>query len=410
MSTVNAVPLVIDDIRPAGSPSRTAAERAAVRPDAGHRVSAGQIRAGERLSGEGALPDSGQSLSFWDFLDIINPLQHLPIVSTIYREVTGDTINPAARVAGGALYGGPLGAGAAVATQVAEQIAGIGPDETVLSLFQSDTQADPAMPGATQVAAADEAPSDAIARYAADAPHADPVPADDASAAVQVADASPAATIAGYASGTPQATASADQAAPAAEAEVAAAPVASRGETAFRRNTPASFMPIRPSDFRTAGAPVRMPVPEERPAGLPPREQMATASASASATARPAPEPTAPAEPAASAPPSPVLSALQAQGIDTAEAATHPMIQAMAAGSAPAAAGLPTEPAGRVEGAATGATASESVAAAQANTPAAPVQGQDGWFGQAMMQALDRYEQSGRLARHAGSRSPDIGV
>lgn len=50
-----------------------------------------------------------QSMSFWDFLDIINPLQHLPIISLIYREVSGDEISPSARVMGGALYGGPIG-------------------------------------------------------------------------------------------------------------------------------------------------------------------------------------------------------------------------------------------------------------------------------------------------------------
>ena len=33
-----------------------------------------------------------QNFSFWDFLDIINPLQHIPIVSNIYRSLTGDEI------------------------------------------------------------------------------------------------------------------------------------------------------------------------------------------------------------------------------------------------------------------------------------------------------------------------------
>ncbi len=49
-------------------------------------------------------------LTFWDFLDIINPLQHIPIISTLYRSITGDEIDPAAKVAGGTLYGGPIGA------------------------------------------------------------------------------------------------------------------------------------------------------------------------------------------------------------------------------------------------------------------------------------------------------------
>ena len=46
---------------------------------------------------------------FWDVLDIINPLQHIPIVSSIYRELTGDEIATAPRLAGGFLFGGPIG-------------------------------------------------------------------------------------------------------------------------------------------------------------------------------------------------------------------------------------------------------------------------------------------------------------
>jgi hypothetical protein len=43
-----------------------------------------------------------------DFLDVINPLQHIPIVAQIYRAVTGDEINGAAELIG-ALPFGPLG-------------------------------------------------------------------------------------------------------------------------------------------------------------------------------------------------------------------------------------------------------------------------------------------------------------
>ncbi len=47
--------------------------------------------------------------TFGDLLDIINPFQQLPIISTIYRAITGDEISPASRVAGGTLLGGPIG-------------------------------------------------------------------------------------------------------------------------------------------------------------------------------------------------------------------------------------------------------------------------------------------------------------
>lgn len=48
--------------------------------------------------------------SFHDLLDIINPLQHLPVVGTVYRWLTGDEPGNLARVVGDGLYGGPVGA------------------------------------------------------------------------------------------------------------------------------------------------------------------------------------------------------------------------------------------------------------------------------------------------------------
>jgi hypothetical protein len=51
----------------------------------------------------------GDSFSFRDFLDIINPLQHLPVVSTVYRWLTGDTIGAVPRMIGDGLFGGPVG-------------------------------------------------------------------------------------------------------------------------------------------------------------------------------------------------------------------------------------------------------------------------------------------------------------
>ncbi len=48
--------------------------------------------------------------TFLDLLDVINPLQHIPIISTLYRSISGDTIDPGAKIVGGALFGGPIGA------------------------------------------------------------------------------------------------------------------------------------------------------------------------------------------------------------------------------------------------------------------------------------------------------------
>ena len=62
------------------------------------------------------MEEKEESFGFFDFLDIINPLQHIPIVGTIYRHITGDEIGVVAQVAGGALFGGAIGAAAGVAT------------------------------------------------------------------------------------------------------------------------------------------------------------------------------------------------------------------------------------------------------------------------------------------------------
>ncbi len=49
------------------------------------------------------------SFSFWDVVDAINPLQHIPIISTIYRKLTGDEMGYASRIAGDTLYSGIFG-------------------------------------------------------------------------------------------------------------------------------------------------------------------------------------------------------------------------------------------------------------------------------------------------------------
>ncbi len=63
-------------------------------------------------------------LSFGDLLDVINPLQHIPFISTIYRRMTGDTMSPAAEIAGGALYGGIIGTVASIADVIFAQETG----------------------------------------------------------------------------------------------------------------------------------------------------------------------------------------------------------------------------------------------------------------------------------------------
>ena len=60
------------------------------------------------------------NLTFLDLIDAVNPLQHIPLVSTIYRNVSGDSINTVPKFIGGALYGGPIGLVAALGSYIIE--------------------------------------------------------------------------------------------------------------------------------------------------------------------------------------------------------------------------------------------------------------------------------------------------
>jgi hypothetical protein len=50
-----------------------------------------------------------EDFSFHDVLDAINPLQHLPVIGSIYRAITGDELGNVPRLIGSLLYGGPIG-------------------------------------------------------------------------------------------------------------------------------------------------------------------------------------------------------------------------------------------------------------------------------------------------------------
>lgn len=89
-------------------------------------------------AGDGDEPFSlwgSDGLTFGDILDIINPLQHIPIVSTIYRAITGDDIAAAPKIAGGALFGGVIGLVVSIIDTAIEQITGQDTGEHLLALF-----------------------------------------------------------------------------------------------------------------------------------------------------------------------------------------------------------------------------------------------------------------------------------
>ena len=79
--------------------------------------------------------DPGKPFGFGDLVDIVNPLQHIPVLSTLYRNVTGDEIRSSGRVLGGAIFGGPLGAGGSLMNVVVKDSTGKDISDMALSSF-----------------------------------------------------------------------------------------------------------------------------------------------------------------------------------------------------------------------------------------------------------------------------------
>jgi hypothetical protein len=82
-------------------------------------------------------------LTFGDLLDVINPLQHIPVVSTIYRRLTGDQMSPTAEIAGGALFGGVLGLVGSIADVLWTQATGKDFGNTVMAWLGFDDKKAP---------------------------------------------------------------------------------------------------------------------------------------------------------------------------------------------------------------------------------------------------------------------------
>jgi hypothetical protein len=97
-------------------------------------------------------PTATHGFSFLDFvkgfIDIINPLQHIPVISAIYRHITGDEISPMARIAGDALYGGPIGGAVAMADIAYQKVTGQDVGETVIAALSPPKNAPTASPAA----------------------------------------------------------------------------------------------------------------------------------------------------------------------------------------------------------------------------------------------------------------------
>lgn len=92
----------------------------------------------EGRSGNSFQAFGADGFTFLDFLDVINPLQHIPLIGTIYREMTGDDIDPGSRIAGGTLFGGPIGAAVSLVDVAVEESSGKDMGEHMMALFGGD--------------------------------------------------------------------------------------------------------------------------------------------------------------------------------------------------------------------------------------------------------------------------------
>ncbi|WP_377807579.1 hypothetical protein ABNQ38_13980 [Azospirillum sp. A29] len=80
------------------------------------------------------------SVGFEDLLDVVNPLQQLPVVSSVYREATGEGISIPARLAGGFLFGGLPGLIGSAAMVAFEEVTGDSVLGHIGSLLEDETE------------------------------------------------------------------------------------------------------------------------------------------------------------------------------------------------------------------------------------------------------------------------------
>jgi len=324
--------------------------------------------------------DKQKGFTFSDFLDIVNPLQHLPVIGTIYRAVTGDTISLGARLFGGALYGGPIGVMGEAALAAADQAVGGDPgrkfvafvgelfdggsDSAAAEVAKVETaaggatgQADPAVAtpqadGASAIEAPTDAPSDPTAVISAPATAPILVPAGPKPAV----------------GATPAATA----VAPPANAQ----PL--REFPAFPRWKPSShgvMLPLHPGLGPLRGEPTLPFIP------------------GATTGAQPGPGPRADAKPASAD------SKRIAAEIDAAQRAqTGLLLASLGGGATP----LPSAGMAGDDGARTGGDKRRQPADPFQNHPFIPPPGASpAWVGKAMEQALVKYQQSQLLRQSA---------
>jgi hypothetical protein len=160
---MTGIPAIAPAVRPAETPSRPpAADRAA--PNAPAERPVRPALAGPPL-GRDEIEPMPAEMTFGDFLRALNPLHHIPVVGWVYRQITGETIQPVFRVLGGLVTGGPIGAIASAVGALAEELL-VGAD-TGGAPAGSGTAVAQATPGAATPATTPASPTPAAATPAA---------------------------------------------------------------------------------------------------------------------------------------------------------------------------------------------------------------------------------------------------
>jgi hypothetical protein len=97
--------------------------------------------------------DDSSSFGFDDLLDIVNPLQHIPVISTIYRHLTGDKIGVPEQIAGDTLYGGVTGLICSLGDALFQELTGKNVGDTVYAMVIGDDAPTTAVASTTSPAA-----------------------------------------------------------------------------------------------------------------------------------------------------------------------------------------------------------------------------------------------------------------
>jgi hypothetical protein len=105
-------------------------------PGASIPVFAGQSTSADQFGAD--KPAEKRESFFHHLWDVVNPLQHIPVIGTIYRAITGEKLDAVEKIAGDTLYGGLWGAVSSVADVAFEGLTGKSFEDTALALFRGD--------------------------------------------------------------------------------------------------------------------------------------------------------------------------------------------------------------------------------------------------------------------------------